>query len=32
MVKRLVANVPKSALDDEYDAIAVGVTTLAHLR
>ncbi len=29
MVKRLVANVPKEALDDEYDAIAVGVTTLA---
>jgi len=32
MVKRLVANVPGGALDDEYDAIAVGVTTLAHLR
>ncbi len=29
MVKRLVANVPEEALDDEYDAIAVGVTTLA---
>lgn len=32
MVKRLVKNAPKKALDDEYDAIAVGVTTLAHLR
>ncbi len=30
MVKRLVRNVPEKALDDEYDAIAVGVTTLAH--
>ncbi len=29
MVKRLVANVPETALDDEYDAIAVGVTCLA---
>jgi len=32
MVKRLVLNVPEKALDDEYDAIAVGVTTLAHYR
>lgn len=32
MVKRLVDNVPESALDDEYDAIAVGLTTLAHQR
>lgn len=32
MVKRLVANVPEKALDDEYDAIAVGITTLAHHR
>ena len=32
MVKRLVANVPEKALDDEYDAIAVGVTALAHYR
>lgn len=32
MVKRLVQNTPESALDDEYDAIAVGVTTLAHFR
>ena len=30
MVKRLVPNVPQKAHDDEYDAIAVGVTTLAH--
>ncbi len=30
MVKRLVKNVPDNALDDEYDAIAVGVTCLAH--
>ncbi len=32
MVKRLVPNVPTDALDDEYDAIAVGVTALAHAR
>ncbi len=32
MVKRLVQNTPATALDDEYDAIAVGVTTLAHMR
>lgn len=32
MVKRLVRNTPATALDDEYDAIAIGVTTLAHLR
>lgn len=32
MVKRLVPNVPEKALDDEYDAIAVGVTCLAHYR
>ena len=32
MVKRLVTNVPEDALDDEYDAIAIGVTTLAHMR
>jgi crossover junction endodeoxyribonuclease RuvC len=29
MVSRLIPNIPKSALDDEYDAIAVGITTLA---
>lgn len=32
MVKRLVKNAPKEALDDEYDAIAVGITALAHHR
>ena len=32
MLRRLVADVPPSALDDEYDAIAIGVTTLAHHR
>ncbi len=32
MIIRLVSNVPKKALDDEYDAIAVGVTCLAHYR
>lgn len=30
MVKRLVTNVPQKAHDDEYDAIAVGITCLAH--
>jgi crossover junction endodeoxyribonuclease RuvC len=30
MTKRLVKNVPDKALDDEYDAIAVGITCLAH--
>jgi crossover junction endodeoxyribonuclease RuvC len=30
MVKRLIKGAPESALDDEYDAIAVGVTCLAH--
>jgi crossover junction endodeoxyribonuclease RuvC len=29
MVHRLVKNVPENALDDEYDAIAVGITCLA---
>ena len=32
MVKRLVTNVPEKAHDDEYDAIAVGITCLAHYR
>ncbi len=32
MVKRLIDNVPESALDDEYDAIATGITYLAHHR
>lgn len=30
MVKRLVPDSPPKALDDEYDAIAVGITCLAH--
>ena len=30
MVKRLVPAAPAAALDDEYDAIAVGITCLAH--
>lgn len=30
MLKRLIKNVPESAIDDEYDAIAVGLTCLAH--
>ena len=30
MVKRLVLDVPSKAHDDEYDAIAVGITCLAH--
>jgi crossover junction endodeoxyribonuclease RuvC len=29
MINRLVPNVPENALDDEYDAIAVGITCLA---
>ena len=29
MVTRLVTDVPENALDDEYDAIAVGITCLA---
>jgi crossover junction endodeoxyribonuclease RuvC len=32
MVKRLIPEVPHTALDDEYDAIAVGITALAHAR
>ena len=30
MVKRLIPSAPNKALDDEYDAIAVGITCLAH--
>ncbi len=30
MVIRLIPESPKDALDDEYDAIAVGITCLAH--
>lgn len=32
MVKRLINNAPENALDDEYDAIAVGITCLAVQR
>lgn len=32
MVKRLIPQSPAKALDDEYDAIAVGITCLAHNR
>lgn len=32
MLKRLVPNLPDTALDDEYDAIAVAVTALAQAR
>ena len=31
MVRRLVKDAPKKAHDDEYDAIAVGITCLAHM-
>jgi crossover junction endodeoxyribonuclease RuvC len=30
MIRRLIENVPEQALDDEYDAIAIGITCLAH--
>ncbi len=32
MVKRLIPESPTKALDDEYDAIAIGITALAHHR
>ena len=32
MVKRLLPSAPREAVDDEYDAIAVGITALAHHR
>ena len=32
MLLRLIDNIPRKAHDDEYDAIAVGVTCLAHHR
>ncbi len=32
MVKRLVPSVKEEAHDDEYDAVAVGITCLAHYR
>lgn len=30
MVQQLIPAAPKKALDDEYDAIAIGITCLAH--
>ena len=30
MVRQIVRNVPEQAFDDEFDAIAVGITCLAH--
>lgn len=32
MVRRLIPSAPEEALDDEYDAIAVGITALASIR
>ena len=32
MLRRLITDLPPKALDDEYDAIAVAVTALAHHR
>ena len=32
MLRRLITGLPPKALDDEYDAIAVAVTALAHHR
>ncbi len=32
MVKRLVPGTPLNALDDEYDALAIAMTALAHSR
>ena len=32
MVRRLLPEVKAGALDDEYDAIAIGITCLAHCR
>ncbi len=32
MIKKLIKNIPEKALDDEYDAIAIGITCLAHYR
>ena len=32
MVRRLIPAAPEKGLDDEYDAIAVGITCLAHNR
>lgn len=30
MIKRLIPSTPQKVLDDEYDAIAIGITCLAH--
>ena len=30
MILRLIPDAPKKALDDEYDAIGIGITCLAH--
>lgn len=30
MLRKLITGIPQTALDDEYDAIAVGITCLAH--
>ncbi|MEX0930744.1 MAG: crossover junction endodeoxyribonuclease RuvC [Candidatus Paceibacterota bacterium] len=32
MLSRLISNLPNNALDDEYDAVAIGITCLAHHR
>lgn len=32
MTKRLIPGIPEGKLDDEYDAIAIGITCLAHNR
>lgn len=32
MIKRLIPHTPLNALDDEYDALAVALTALAHSR
>ena len=32
MVKKLITTAPEKALDDEYDAIAIGIAALAHNR
>ncbi len=32
MIKRLIPEVPEQGLDDEYDAIAIGITCLAQWR
>lgn len=32
MLRKIVHNIPTTGMDDEYDAIAVGITCLAHYR